>query len=74
MAKKDEIYLAIKSTFKNPKTGYCWIAAKFGGEWQYMGSDVAELVLACISSKRDQVLCPVHGRVHDAKKRTLLAV
>lgn len=51
----------------NTKTGFCWIAAKYGKHWST--SQALHNISWCLESKRDLIPCPVHNRVHDAKPK-----
>lgn len=64
----NEIHKVIKKTFKNSTSGYCWIIAKFGIAWRGKLETIQD-VYACVGSKQLQTECPVHGRIHDNKKR-----
>ncbi len=65
------IYNLVKEIWGKEKTksGYCWIAAKYGNNWKNHSDQTLEEIMFCLESKRDQIICPIHLRVHDAKPR-----
>lgn len=68
-SQQDWVFLKIKEIWGKDKvkTGYNWIAAKFGPHWAKSGDKNIEEILFCLDSKRDQIECPLHKRIHDAK-------
>lgn len=60
----DQIHQVLIKTFRHAKAGYCWIAAKFGNDWQ-ANLLLRRSILLCVRSKSEQTRCPVHSRMHD---------
>lgn len=66
---QDQIYLLIKDCFRVPKRGYCWIEPHFDNTPVHaMSESMHRRVIRCLTSKRDQIMCDVHGRIHSAPK------
>jgi hypothetical protein len=67
----NKIFALVKEIWgKNKaKTGFCWIAAKFGNSWNTGPEDFLDRIVTCLESKRFQTTCLIHLRVHDAKPK-----
>lgn len=65
----NRIFSLVKEIWGKNKTskGFNWIAAKYGPHWNKGPEGALEKINSCLESKRDQLICPIHGRIHDAK-------
>lgn len=71
---KDRVYAAVKDCWgRKTKTGFNWVAAKFGRFHGKEPDEVAEQIISCVQSKKWQVECPVHLRVHEGKKSRVVS-
>lgn len=66
----NSIFALIKDIWGPARTkqGYNWVAAKFGRlNLNHQPVELLENIITCLESKRWQVLCPLHSRVHDTR-------
>lgn len=70
-AEHKRIFSLVKEIWgkENTKSGFCWVAAKFGNNWSKESERVLNKISFCLESKRDQVICTVHERIHTAKAK-----
>lgn len=54
---------------KNTKSGFCWIAAKFGNGHNTASESTLLTIVECLESKRDKAICNFHKRIHDARPK-----
>lgn len=68
---KDQIFKLIQKIWGRDKTskGFNWVAAKFGNKHNDGPDEVLRTIVLCLTSKKEQSECPIHGRIHDAKTK-----
>lgn len=66
-----KIYNLVKDIWgkKKTKTGFCWVAAKFGNDHNIAPEHTLQKIILCLESKKMQTPCLVHKRVHDARPK-----
>ena len=68
----NEIDKMVKVIFRSRKTGYFWIAAKFGNtNFQAMSKRKVYEIHDCLLAKKENRECYVHGRIHHCPNRVL---
>ena len=60
---KKLIHDTLPIIFKTHKRGYNWLVPKFGNRWE-SDAEKMQRILICLSSKKMQIPCQIHKRVH----------
>ena len=66
----EEVAVLRRQIFPNRHTARYWIEAKFP-PLEYSNEEQLQQLIDCLTSKRDQYTCPIHGRQHAPTRRSV---
>lgn len=67
---REEVAVLRRQIFPKKHTSRYWIEAKFP-PLEYCSEEQLKQLIDCLISKRDQYICPIHGRKHASTKRSV---